>query len=65
MKFNMTLRGDIAPAGGQKRLHVPLLLGMIQPFVLKAALQAGIGFGKRPPLLVPFGAIWGFSLQRH
>ena len=57
MKFNMTLRGDIAPAGTQERLHTALLLGMTQPFFSRQLYRLVLVCEKRPPLLVPFGAM--------
>lgn len=57
MKFNMTLRGDIAPAGTQERLHIALLLGMIRPFFSRQLYRLVLVCEKRPPLLVPLGAM--------
>lgn len=52
----MTLRGDVAPAGAQERLRIPLLLGEIHPFFLRQLCRLVLACEKRPPLLVPFGA---------
>lgn len=53
MKFNITLRGDIAPAGTRESLHIPLLLAMIQLFISRQLYRLVLVCEKRPPLLNP------------
>lgn len=52
--WNLTWPWDVAPAGTAERLHISLLLGMIQPFLSRQLYRLVLACEKRP-LLVSFG----------
>lgn len=52
--WNLTWSWDIAPAGTPERLHISLLLGIVQPFFSRQLYRLVLACEKRP-LLVSFG----------